>query len=508
MSLMTSLSNFRFASIFFLFTLLLNQGEVLAQKTNILLITADDMNWNSVGVYNSTLARTTPNIDKLASEGMRFDYAYVQMAMCTPSRQVMLSGNHSHQTMTRGFTEIERLGPALPDILKANGYFIANLNKEQDFYEWDRAVTETSTGMGRDIPYQGQLISELISEAGQKPWFIMMNFNDPHRPFHTENYEELNDKYKKLYDEGKLSKPSKVYTSDEVTVPGFLPELPQIKEEMAEYYSSVRRADDGVGAVLKALKESGQEGNTIVVFMSDHGISMPYSKLNCYQTSVRVPLIIKYPGKIQEGYRDAESVVSAVDLTPTFLDMLGMDVPEYMAGRSFKPLILGKPQSGRDYTVAYYYRNLRQDNMFPEFAIHMRDWVYIYNPWVDGSKEVHNSDYTFSKTLAAIWAAADTVPSIKQRSDFHKYRITEELYNVRQDPHSYINLAYDEEFKGRVEDMRQLLVDWMEETDHPALALMKDPYNKKEIKKYMDWEQENAIKQIDEIMELKKQAKK
>ena len=200
---MNSLLKFRLSSIIFLLALLIGQGEVLAQKTNILLITADDMNWNSVGVYNSTLARTTPNIDQLASEGMRFDYAYVQMAMCTPSRQVMLSGNHSHQTMTRGFTEIERLGPALPDILKANGYFIANLNKEQDFYEWDRAVTETSTGMGRDIPYHGQVISEIISEAGQKPWFIMMNFNDPHRPFFTENYEELNDKYKKLYDEGK-----------------------------------------------------------------------------------------------------------------------------------------------------------------------------------------------------------------------------------------------------------------------------------------------------------------
>jgi len=471
------------------------------------LITADDMNWNSVGVYNSTVAGTTPNIDKLASEGMRFDYAYVQMAMCTPSRTVMLSGNHSHQTMTRGFTEIERLGPALPDILKANGYFIANINKEQDFYEWDRAITETSTGMGRDIPYQRRVVSEIISEAGDKPWFIMMNFNDPHRPFHNENYEELSDKYKKIHDTGKLSRPSKVYTSDEITVPGFLPDLPQVRKEMAAYYSSVRRADDGVGAVLEALNASGQEANTIVVFMSDHGISMPYSKLNCYQTSLRVPLIIKHPGHIVEGDRDALHMVSAVDLSPTLLDMVGIEVPNHMAGRSFKPLILGKPQNGRDYVVGYYYRNLRQDNMFPEFAIHMRDWIYIYNPWVDGIKEVHNSDYTHSKTLAAIWAAADTVPSIKKRSDFHKYRIIEELYHVRQDPHSYANLAYEEEYKKRVQEMRQLLVQWMEETDHPALALMKDPYNKDLIKSYMVWEQENAVRQIAEIMELKKQAK-
>jgi N-sulfoglucosamine sulfohydrolase len=437
---------------------------------------------------------------------MRFDYAYVQMAMCTPSRTVMLSGNHSHQTMTRGFTEIERLGPALPDILKANGYFIANLNKEQDFYDWDLALREDSTGMGRDIPYQKKAIGRIIGKAGDQPWFIMMNFNDPHRPFHNENYEELSDKYKAVHDAGKLSRPSKVYTPDEITVPGFLPDLPEVREEMAEYYSSVRRADDGVGAVLEALEASGQEHRTIVIFISDHGISMPYSKLNCYQTSLRVPLIIKQPGHIEEGGRDHLHMVSAVDLAPTLLDMLGLNVPDYMAGRSFKTLLHGKSQSDRNHVVGYYYRNLRQDNMFPEFTIQMRDWVYIYNPWVIEEKEVHNSDYTHSKTLAAIWRAADTVPSIKKRSDFHKYRIMEELYHVRQDPHAYTNLAYGDEYEDRVKEMRQLLVDWMEETDHPALALMKDPYNKELIRSYMAWEKENAIRQIDEIMELKKKA--
>ena len=101
-----------------LFGLLFICNSFANNSPNILLITADDMNWNSVGVYNSTVAGTTPNIDRLASEGIKFDYAYVQMAMCTPSRQVILSGNHSHQTMTRGFTEIERIGPTLPDILK------------------------------------------------------------------------------------------------------------------------------------------------------------------------------------------------------------------------------------------------------------------------------------------------------------------------------------------------------------------------------------------------------
>jgi N-sulfoglucosamine sulfohydrolase len=415
----------------------------------------------------------------------------------------MLSGNYSHQTMTRGFTELERIGPALPDILKANGYFIANLNKQQNVYDWDKALDHDDTGVGRDIPYQKKAVAGIIQEAGEKPWFIMMNFNDPHRPFHQDGYESragrANDKIYTAWKNGRINTPSKVYRPDEITVPGFLPDLPAVREEMAQYYSSVRRCDDGVGAVLEALEASGQEDNTIVLFISDHGISMPYAKLNCYQTSLRVPLILKYTGKIGAGSRDALNMVSAVDMAPTLLDLAGIDIPGHMAGRSFVPLLEGKPQEGREYVVGYYYRNLRASKMYPEFAIHMRDWVYIYNPWVDGTTEVHNSDYTNSIALPAIWKAAETSPSIKKRSDFHKYRIMEELYNVRQDPHSYINLAYDKEFAGRVQEMRQLLVEWMEKTGHPALELMKDPYNKELIAEYLQWETENALKQLVEL---------
>ncbi len=177
------------------------------KKPNILLITADDMNWNSVGVYNSTVAGITPNIDALAGEGFRFDYAFVPLAMCTPSRQIILSGNHSHQTMTRGFTELERLGPALPDILKENGYYIANINKQQNNYDWDKAVTEVETSKGRNIPANANAVKDIIKDAGNKPWFIMMNFNDPHRPFYDSQNQRKKADYTELKKNGKLSIP-------------------------------------------------------------------------------------------------------------------------------------------------------------------------------------------------------------------------------------------------------------------------------------------------------------
>ena len=172
-----------------LLSLLLVAGSTLAQCPNILLITADDMNWDSVGVYGCPVEETTPNIDQLASEGLQFDYGYVQIAICTPSRQVMLSGSHSHQTMTRCFTALERVGPALPDMLKQNGYHIANINKRQNLYDWDTAIEETESGFGRDIPFHGEAVRGILETAGEKPWFIMANFNDPHRPFHGSDSE-------------------------------------------------------------------------------------------------------------------------------------------------------------------------------------------------------------------------------------------------------------------------------------------------------------------------------
>ncbi len=491
--------NVKFAVVCISLSLLII-GTAAAGHPNILLITADDMNWDSVGVYGSPVEATTPNIDKLATEGVMFDYAYVQIAICTPSRQVMLSGSHSHQTMTRCFTQLERVGPAMPDVLKQHGYHSANINKKQGHDDWDTAIDESESGFGRDIPFHYQAVRGIIKKSKNKPWFIMANFNDPHRPFHGSAAEKRHSKIKK----DQISMPSRVYSPDEISVPGFLPDLPDVRMEMAEYYSSVRRCDDGVGAILKALDESGQAKNTIVMFLSDHGISIPFAKLNCYQTSLRVPMIVRYPNHIKAGHRDKINMVSAVDIAPTLLELAGLGVPKTMSGRSFVPLLEQRGQDGRDHVVGYYYRNLRQTKMYPEFAIHMRDWVYIYNPWVDGKIEVHNSDYTNSPSILAMWKAAETSASIKTRSDFHKYRILEELYNVRQDPHSYINLANDPEFRARLKSMRKLLGDWMEETDHPGAKLMKDPHNKKLIAEYMEWERKNAVKQVAEVKRRKR----
>lgn len=468
---------------------------------NILLITADDMSWDSVGVYGSPVNASTPSIDRLAAQGAQFDHAYVPIALCTPSRQVILSGSHSHQTMTRGFTALDRPGPALPDLLKEHGYFLANINKLQKNYDWDLVIGEGDSGRGRNIPFHHQAVRRIIETAGEQPWFIMANFNDPHRPFHGVPEQRKDGRAAPA----QYSEPSKVYHADEITVPGFLPDLPPVRTELAQYYSSVRRADDGVGAVLAALKESGESSNTIVVFLSDHGISAPFAKLNCYPASLRVPLLIRYPGRISAGLRERRAMVSTVDLAPTLIELAGFEVPTTMAGRSFVPLLEGHDQSDRDFVVGYYYRNVGQTRVYPEFAVHSREWSYIYNPWVDGATEVHNSDYSKSDILAAMRSAAKTEPSIRERLDFHRFRVLEELYDIRTDPHALHNVANAPENAARLAAMKEKLVAWMEETDHPAAELMSNPYDEQRIAQYLAWETETAVKQI---AEKKKRNKK
>ena len=464
-------------------------------RPNILFMTADDMHWDSVGAYHSPVGGITPHLDRLADEGFMFRHAYVQIAICTPSRQVMLSGNHSHQTMTRCFTPVERIGPTLPDLLKENGYYLANINKEQRHYPWDVRIDEDESAWGRDVPFYRTALTRIVKEAREleKPFFIMANMNDPHRPFHGAGVP------KRVRDPNRVSEPSHVYAPDEVTVPGFLPDLPEVRREMAEYYSSVRRADDSVGVMLETIEDLGARDDTIVLFMSDHGISMPFSKINCYRAGLRVPLLFRWPGRIEPQSIEEQHMVSAVDLAPTLLDMVGIDVPGHMAGRSFSPIMQGERQEDRDFIIGYYYRNLRQTNMFPTFTVQTRDRAYIYNPWSDGSKEVHNSDYTHSRTLAAMWKKAETDHGIQRRVAFHKFRVIEEFYDYSNDPYAFENLIHDVRYQSDVRMMREKLQAWMAKTDHPAAALMEDPHNQERIDQYMQYEFENAQKQIEEL---------
>jgi N-sulfoglucosamine sulfohydrolase len=327
-----------------LFLLLLG-STLFAAKPNLLIITTDDMSCDSMGVFGCQVKDTTPNMDRLAARSLRFNHAHVVVGNCMPSRNVMWSGRYPHNNHIEGFRSIpkdEKTYPVLGDIVKEAGYFTGIRHKVEHStpyspFPWDLVLGEKRDDV-KNAASWGQAATTGIEAAKQagKPFCLLLNIADPHKPFYAEvkNGEDPN-------------VPSKVFTPEEIVVPGFLPDDPVIRKELALYYSSVRRADDAVGAILASLKASGQEENTIIVFLSDHGMPLPFAKTQLYHHSSRTPLMIRWPDVTQDGAVDDDHLISTVDLLPTILDMLQLATPGGFDGRSFAPVLQGEKQPER-----------------------------------------------------------------------------------------------------------------------------------------------------------------
>ena len=190
-------------------------------------------------------------------------------------------------------------------------------------------------GRGRDPAIYGRCAKQFMQRAAEanRPFFLMANSHDPHRPFSGSDQERAR------FRNAVVTKPSRTYSPTEVAVPGFLPDLPDVRREIAEYYSSVRRCDDTVGALLTALAESGQQDRTLVMFLSDHGMPLPFAKTNCYLPSTRTPCIVRWPGKLRPGRVEGEHFDSGLDLMPALLAAAELPLPKGMDGRSFLPRI-------------------------------------------------------------------------------------------------------------------------------------------------------------------------
>ena len=174
----------------------------------------------------------------------------------------------------------------------------------------------------------------ILAKKSGKPFYFMVNSNDPHRPFFVPGQKLT----------GGMAEPSRIYSPEEIDVPGFLPDLPDVRKELSYYYNSAKRLDDTFGKVMQALEESGYKENTLVIFMSDNGIAVPFAKCDNYHASSRTPWIVRWPGVIKEGTVNDEHLISEVDYYPTILDALGIKINARLDGKSRLPLYKGKNQ--------------------------------------------------------------------------------------------------------------------------------------------------------------------
>ncbi len=455
---------------------------------NILLFTVDDMNWDTPGAFGGQYGDCTPNLDRFAGKARCFRHAHVTVAVCLPSRSVLMTGRYPHHNGSEGFRAIHPAVPTLPEWLKdQHGYRTGILGKVAHCcpphkFRWDMQVDYEDLGFGRDPNRYAEEMETFLSERDAAPFFLMVNSHDPHRPFHGGVQEP-----QKWTEEERrhIPPPDRVMTPEEVNVPGFLPDIPEVRLEVSEYASSCRRGDECFGKVLEVLDRHGLTEDTAVLFLSDNGMAFPFAKTNCYLHSTRTPLMIYWPGCTEPGM-DEEHMVSGIDLLPTVIEGLGLthpddlahpawleplhqtdrehwrDIPPSIDGRSFFRLVAGGTQENRDHVHTVFNRT-RGGRQYEMRCIQTRDWGYIYNHWSDGQLDFRNESRS-GRTFKAMQHAAEHNPEIADRVQHFLYRTPEELYNFAADPNALKNRIEDPEAAEHLQQLRQHTTEWMQET--------------------------------------------
>jgi N-sulfoglucosamine sulfohydrolase len=445
----------------------------LSAKPNLLIVTVDDMSCDSVGVYGCKLPDTTPNMDKLAGQSLRFNYAHVVVGNCMPSRNVMWSGRYPHNNRIQGFRAMSKNDkdyPVLGDIMKDAGWFTGIRHKVSHStpyspFPWDIILGDERKDDVKNPASWGAAATKGIeaAKAAGKSFCLLLNIADPHKPFYAEG-----NRGDTVPDQ---NVPTKVFTPEEVPVPGFLPDDPVVRKELSHYYSSVRRADDSLGMILAALKASGEDENTVIIFLSDHGMPLPFAKTQLYHHSTRTPLMIRWPGVTKPGAVDNTNMVSTVDLLPTLLDIVGVAKPDGFDGRSFTPLLKGEPQDGRDMVFKSYDENAGGQRT-PMRAVQTKDYVYIFNPWSNGSR-VMTGATAGTSTCRQMRVLAKTNEQIAARIDLFDHRVPEEAFEVRYDPDALTNLIDKPEHAKQVAALEKAMEDWMVRVKDPLLDIFR-----------------------------------
>ena len=436
--------------------------EPESERVNILVVTVDDMNWNSVGAFGSPIADITPHIDALARNGRRFERAYVTASNCSPSRVALMTGRYPQETGATGFFYIDDSDtPTIATELRRHGYLTGAINKVADTNPapgnsryWDFA-----TNLGAAAKYAPAQIAKASAgffaraRAEARPFYLMVNIADPHKPNFNDPQAAASG--------ADAHRPSRIIAENEVAVPAFLPDLPGIRADLRNYFNSVKRADDAFGAIMAALRASGLEDNTLVIFLSDHGMPFPFAKSSVYDNSLRTPLVMQWQGRIAPGSVET-GLVSTVDLMPTILDAAGIAMPEGKAypGRS---LVAAAPSAPPPHVFGSFDENARGYPV-PMRAAIGQDWLYVFNAWSDGQYAIKNDDMNHASFKQMVLNAPRD-PATKARLDYYLAPPVEELCHLKVDPDCLVNRASDPAHAKVLAAMRSAMRSQMVRTD-------------------------------------------
>ena len=415
---------------------------------NLILIIADDLSWDDLGCYGHPNIKT-PNIDQLAEEGMRFTHAFLTTSSCSPSRSSIITGQYPHQT------DAEQLHWPLPgdrvtftEKLQAAGYWTAQAGKwhlgDAVKDRFDQLMEESTAGFvykpGGETSYETSTIDGsgcqnwlniLKARPQDKPFFLWLAAVDPHRP----------------YEAGSIAEP---HQPEDAIVPPYLPDEPEVKADLALYYDEVSRMDDYIGQLMEELENQGVSDHTMILFITDNGRPFPRDKTTLYDGGIKTPWIVRWPSQVAAG-STSSSLVSALDIAPTFLSLAGIEPGINFLGEDFSPAFQNPEAHIRDYIFA-------EDHWhdFEDYTRTVRDkrYKYIRNFYPDlpntpGADALRSP--TFQKMLAM---KEENTLNEAQMACFLSPRPEEELYDLETDPYELNNLAADPSFVDMLSKMR------------------------------------------------------
>lgn len=435
---------------------------------SVLLVIADDWSWPDAGVAGHPSIRT-PAFDRVAREGALFRHAYAAAPSCTASRAALLTGQAPHR-LGEGANLWSRLPSAFvtyPDRLERAGYRVGLAGKG-----WGPGTLE-GTGRTRNPagPQFESFGAFLNSLPGGTPFAFWLGPSDPHRP----------------YEPGLAARMGIVPGGQRV--PATLPDVPAVRADLADYAAEIERFDRTVGGALEELERRGRLDDTIVVVTSDNGRPFPRDKANLYDGGVRVPLAIRWPGRIRGG-RVVSQFVSLADVAPTLLEAAGAGADAAMTGRSLLPLVDGREDAPRDrvFVERERHAHVRAGNAsYPSRGVRTADYLYIRNlaadRWPAGDPShvwavgpFGDVDHGPAKDFILAYRDDPAVAPHFARA-FGK-RPAEELYVLAGDPDQLANVVENGSHHAALEALRASLAAWMRQTGDPRAVSAADVFTR------------------------------
>lgn len=427
---------------------------------NILLIVSEDTG-QTLSCYGDTNVHT-PHLDSLAEDGVLFENAYITQSVCSPSRSTIFTGLYPHQNGQIGLaTHGYRMFTSFPttySILQRAGYATGLVGKThvnpasaiEDYVDY-RAI-EGANFAKENLDEYARHTAAFIDSACEKPFFLTVNLPDTHWPFQ----DQVD------------GRPENPLGPDDVTVMPYIGmSNSRIQEYAASYYNCVKRLDWCVGELLGELQKSGRAGNTLVLFIGDHGAQMARGKIWPLEAGVKVPLLARWPGVAGQGRR-CDELVSTIDFLPTFLDVAGLREQDGLPGRSLTPLLRGESCDFRDHLAVERNSDVAFIH-FPQRAIRDRRYKLIWSPVRDRPDPGAECYLGQSRPPYCGCPSTEELETAPERIQcvYATWLNPPEyqLYDLESDPWEFENLADKAEHAAAERCLRDALLEWMEQTD-------------------------------------------